>query len=156
VGINPNAVLVNMFDALERIAPGRVIAALGTGDSKSKKENELFRLPFGSVHERVEAVADVCRQVRELGLPVWVGGQSPVVRRLAEAEADAINVWAMTPEEVAAVDNVRVTWAGPPPEGDLSEHIAALDEAGAAWCIYGPPPSTDWPAFVERLAATRP
>jgi alkanesulfonate monooxygenase SsuD/methylene tetrahydromethanopterin reductase-like flavin-dependent oxidoreductase (luciferase family) len=153
VGVVPNAVLVNMFDTLGRMAPGRVIAGVGTGDSKSQKENELFGLPFGTVAERVAATAEVCRQARRLGLPVWVGGQSPSVRRLAAEEADAINVWAMTPEEVATVTDVEVTWAGPPPDGDLGGHIAALAEAGATWVIYGAPPSHDWPAFVDRLAA---
>ena len=153
IGVVPNAVLVNMFDGLERIAPGRVIAGVGVGDNKSQKENELFGLPFGTVAERVVAAADVCRHARQLGLPVWVGGQSPAVVRLAREEADAINVWGVTPIEVAAVDGVQVTWAGPPPEGDLAHHMAALEEAGATWCIYGPPPSTDWPAFVDRLGA---
>jgi alkanesulfonate monooxygenase SsuD/methylene tetrahydromethanopterin reductase-like flavin-dependent oxidoreductase (luciferase family) len=153
VGVVPNAVLVNMFDALERMAPGRVIAGVGTGDSKSQAENQVFGLPFGTVDERVAATADVCRGARALGLPVWVGGQSPRVRRLAADEADAINVWAMTPDQVATVTEVRVTWAGPPPEGDLGGHIAALAEAGATWVIYGAPPSADWPAFVDRLAA---
>ncbi len=152
VGINPTAVMVNMFDALERIAPGRVIAAVGVGDNKSLRENELFGLPFGSVDSRIAAAKEVCEGVRELGLPVWIGGQSPRVRRLAAAEADAINVWAMAPEDVASFDDVRVTWGGPPPEGDLATHMRALADAGATWCIYGPPPSTDWPKFVDRLA----
>jgi len=156
VGINPNAVIVTMFDTLERIAPGRVIAAIGLGDNKSQKEDELFGLPFGTLDQRVAAATDLCRRVRDLGLPVWIGGQSPRVRRLAAEEADAINLWALAPEQVASVDEVRVTWAGPAPEGDLSHHVAALAEAGATWCIYGPPPSTDWPAFVERLAAITP
>src|SRR3954452_5497262 len=39
VRVNPDAVLVNMFETLERIAPGRIIPCLGTGDSKSQKEN---------------------------------------------------------------------------------------------------------------------
>jgi hypothetical protein len=134
------------------MAPGRVIAGVGTGDSKSQKENELFGLPFGTVDERLAATAEVCRQARQLGLPVWVGGQSTKVRRLAVEEADAINVWAMTPAEVVAITDVPVTWAGPPPEGDLGEHIAALAEAGATWVIYGAPASGDWPAFVDRLA----
>ena len=157
IGVVPDAVLVNMFDAVERIASGRVIAGVGLGDRKSERENELFGLPFGSVAERVAAATDVCRQLRDLGLPVWVGGQSRFVRQLVLAEADAINVWAMHPDEVAAVDldGIRVTWAGAPPEGDLAEHMKLLEDAGATWCIYGPTPGTDWPAFVDRLAAAR-
>src|SRR5687767_12645108 len=57
VGVVPDAVLVNMFSALARIAPGRVIGGVGTGDNKSQKENQLFGLGFGTVGERIEATA---------------------------------------------------------------------------------------------------
>ncbi len=156
VGVLPNAILVNMFETLGRIAPGRFIAGLGTGDSKSQKENELFGLPFDTVAARAESVATVCRQVREIGLESWIGGSSKTVRRLAAEVADAINVWDVGPEVVASIDDVTVTWAGPPPAGELGPHAAALADAGATWVVYGPPPSTDWPAMVERVAAARP
>jgi hypothetical protein len=80
---------------------------------------------------------------------------SPIVRRMAAAEADALNVWAVPPTDVAtiaATEGIAVTWAGAPPEGDLAEHARAMADAGATWCIYGPPPSADWPAMVERVA----
>ena len=158
VGVVPDAVLVNMLESIGRMAPGRLIAGLGTGDSKSQKENELFGLPFESVPERIEAVRTCARSLRTVGIDVWVAGMSAPVRRLAASDADALNVWALPPADVAAMTasaDVAVTWAGPPAGDDLRSHVAELAAAGATWCVYGPPPSTDWPAMVERIAAAR-
>ena len=51
---------------------------------------------------------------------------------------------------VAGPPGVEVTWAGPPPPAaspPLAERLAALDEAGATWAIFG------WPVDVDELAA---
>src|SRR5687768_1661025 len=59
-----------------RIAPGRVIAGIGAGDSQSKEENDTFGLGFGTVHDRIERLrATVCAS-RDHGAPVWVGGHT--------------------------------------------------------------------------------
>src|SRR5205814_456082 len=80
VGVVPDAVLVTMLETLGRIAPGRVIAGLGTGDNKSRTENDRFGLGFEAVGERVEAVRRCARSLRAAGLPVWVAGMSAPVR----------------------------------------------------------------------------
>lgn len=159
VGVVPDAVLVNMHETLSRMAPGRLIAGLGTGDSKSKKENDLFGLPFEPVPGRVAAMGRCARALRATGIPVWMAGMSEPVRALAATDADALNVWGIPPEEVAAIvdaGDVAITWGGAPVSGDLRAHASALADAGATWCIYGPPSSVDWPAMVERIAGARP
>src|SRR5947209_9306003 len=83
VGLVPDAVLVNQLSTLARIAPGRVIGAIGTGDSKSAREHEVYHLAFQSVDERLAMLRDCCRRLHEAGLPAWLGGTSPAVRRIA-------------------------------------------------------------------------
>jgi alkanesulfonate monooxygenase SsuD/methylene tetrahydromethanopterin reductase-like flavin-dependent oxidoreductase (luciferase family) len=76
-----------------RIAPGRVIAGVGAGDSESREENESFGLGFASVAERVNELEQTARAVRDLGAEVWVGGLAPSVREVATREADGWNAW---------------------------------------------------------------
>ncbi|MSO78407.1 MAG: LLM class flavin-dependent oxidoreductase [Acidimicrobiia bacterium] len=115
-----------------RIAPGRVIAGVGAGDSESREENESFGLGFGSVSERVMELEETVRVVRDQGAPVWVGGLAPSVRGLAAREADGWNAWgvgpatflewarAMRPEAVRSP--FECTWSG----------LVVLDETDAA------------------------
>ena len=52
VGLVPDAVLAAQFTALARLAPGRVIAGLGTGDRLSEEENRAYGIPFAPAAER--------------------------------------------------------------------------------------------------------
>ncbi len=54
----PDAVLASQFVALEHLAPGRVIAGLGTGDRLSEEENRAYGIPFGSAAERRAEMVD--------------------------------------------------------------------------------------------------
>lgn len=80
-----------------RLAPGRVIAGIGAGDSESKEENESFGLGFGSVKERVRGLEETVRAARDQGAAVWVGGLAPSVREVATCEADGWNAWGISP-----------------------------------------------------------
>src|SRR5687767_9030889 len=93
VSLVPEAVLANGFATVARIAGPRVIAGVGTGDHLSRAENEAYEVPFGSVDDRLAALADACRRLRAKRVPVWVGGRSAMVRRVAAAEADGLNLW---------------------------------------------------------------
>ena len=150
----PGAVLVDALTTLDRIAGGRLIAGLGTGDSLTKPENLAYGVPFPRLSERLTALTNVTRALRERRVLVWIGGRSPEVRDLAGREADGWNCWDGSVDELAAFSGRGDrTWAGPPPsDGELSVHLRFLAEAGAAWVVYGPPPSTDWPRFVSELA----
>lgn len=154
VGLMPTAVLVNQCKTLARIAPGRLIAALGTGDSKSLMEHEMFGLPFLPRDERLALLEEACRRVRDAGITPWTSGGSAAVRAIAVRLGVPHNLWAVDASVVAAERDHVVTWAGPPPI-DVGAHLDSLAEAGATWAVYAPPPSTDWPAMVEKLAAGR-
>jgi len=54
--LRPPAALAAALDTAQRISRGRVIAAIGSGDSESRAENEAFGLPFGHMDTRVEAL----------------------------------------------------------------------------------------------------
>ena len=46
VGLAPNGILLGQFRALHLLAPGRIIAGLGTGDRLSEAENRAYGIPF--------------------------------------------------------------------------------------------------------------
>jgi len=118
----PPSSLASAVATASRIAPGRVVAAIGAGDSESREENETFGLGFGTMTERVDRLTAAVRATRDRGARVWVGGKAPAVREVAAAEADGWNAWGGTPERfettAAAVraDTVRpsfeCTWGG--------------------------------------------
>jgi alkanesulfonate monooxygenase SsuD/methylene tetrahydromethanopterin reductase-like flavin-dependent oxidoreductase (luciferase family) len=151
---NP-ALLAKMAATVDEIGGGRLILGVGTGDDLNHAENTGYGLPFfeakqrvASLREFLEVVSLLWRedratlegtyfQLHQAALypkpvqrprpPIWVGGRSPAIRRIAAAQADAWNAWGVTPEELAqgaaevaeharaagrAPEEVAVTWAG--------------------------------------------
>jgi Luciferase-like monooxygenase len=156
IGIVPDETLVAEFAALSSLAPGRVIAGLGTGDHLSADENRAYGLAFPPAHERRQALAFCAGRLLEMGLIVWVGGLSRATVEVAERVGAAANFWQATPERVA-LQAVRseVTWAGMV-RGDGGDevldaaHLLAvcrpLVSAGASWVVFG------WPVPLDELA----
>jgi alkanesulfonate monooxygenase SsuD/methylene tetrahydromethanopterin reductase-like flavin-dependent oxidoreductase (luciferase family) len=161
VGIQHDGVLAAMFSTMDRMGPGRVVAGLGIGDGLSREENEAFGIPFPKRPERLNQLIVTARILRQVGLPVWIGGSTPAMWQIAAAEADAVNLWntpvAMTEEAAPHVSTAEVTWAGldrRPEEGvSLSGHLAGLASAGTSWAIYAPLAGDD--GLAGRLAAAR-
>jgi len=157
VGIVPDETLVAQFAALHELAPGRVIAALGTGDRLSFDENRAYGLPPESAPERRAAVRRCARTLLDLGVTVWVGGNASATVAIAEEVGAVPNLWQATPERVAAQANrSEVTWAGMARPGGLREDLDAdeltaiagrLARAGASWLVFG------WPVRLAELAA---
>jgi alkanesulfonate monooxygenase SsuD/methylene tetrahydromethanopterin reductase-like flavin-dependent oxidoreductase (luciferase family) len=153
VGLVPNAVLLGQFRALDLLAPGRIIAGLGTGDGLSEAENRAYGIPFPPAAARRGDMVELGHALRALGIAVWVAGG--VAARVVEARAvgAALNVWDADPALVAArsqgPEAVEVTWGGPPPKGGagLETSILELAQAGATWAIFG------WPIDPGSLAA---
>ena len=119
VGLVPNAVLAAQFVALEGLAPGRVIAGLGTGDKLSEAENRAYGIPFPPAAARRAEMVELGRQLARAGLSVWVAGGVAGRTEEARAAGAALTVWdaapALVAERTAEPDAVEVTWAGPPP-----------------------------------------
>ena len=111
--LRPPATLAHLFDTVQRVSGGRVIAAIGAGDHESRSENESFGLDFGSMDDRVKALADAVVAASGRGYPVWVGGTSPAVR-VVGATADGWNRWGGSPAVFAKeAREVRALASGP-------------------------------------------
>jgi alkanesulfonate monooxygenase SsuD/methylene tetrahydromethanopterin reductase-like flavin-dependent oxidoreductase (luciferase family) len=153
--LRPAATLANSLMTANRVSNGRVIAAIGTGDSQSRAENEAFGLDFGTLVDRVKALHDAVRAAKGNGYPVWVGGRLAQVREVV-AIADGWNAWASEPAEFAAdaalvrdvCADATVSWAGlarPRDEGvdALTERLRAYVVLGAQWLIIAPVDSSN-------------
>jgi len=95
------AVLATVFDTVHRIAPGRLLAGIGSGDSESDSERAMFGLPEDDVTSRLAAIEVALDAVTGRGFPVWVGGRSAPVVAAAAARADAWNGWGLAAEGFA-------------------------------------------------------
>ncbi|MCU1461360.1 MAG: flavin-dependent oxidoreductase, F420-dependent methylene-tetrahydromethanopterin reductase, partial [Acidimicrobiales bacterium] len=138
VGLYPNAVLTHALATAARMADGRFIAGIGTGDALNRAENEAYGIPFAPAAERLAALADCCRRLVADGIPTWAGGLSPALRRVAAETADGWNGWALSAADWAlAASDVRAfaaeagratevacTWGG-------QVLVAATDRAAA-------------------------
>jgi len=147
----PPSSLAAAVGTVTRIAPGRVVAAIGAGDSESREENETFGLGFGTMTERVDRLTAAVRATRDLGARVWVGGTARAVCEVAAAEADGWNAWGGSSERfAAAAELVRATavrpsfectWGGLIVLGDDDASARAKAErlgAGAGVIVGGP------------------
>jgi hypothetical protein len=153
VGLVPNAVLLGQFSALAFLAPGRVIAGLGTGDRLSKAENLACGIPFTSSAERRGDMLELAQTLRGRDIEVWIAGGMAARTEETRAAGAALNVWDADPSLVASrtqrPDAVEVTWAGPPTRDDvvLREIVGEVGEAGATWVVFG------WPTDPVALVA---
>jgi alkanesulfonate monooxygenase SsuD/methylene tetrahydromethanopterin reductase-like flavin-dependent oxidoreductase (luciferase family) len=137
VGMVGDAHLVRQFRSLASIAPGRVIAAVGTGDAKSRDELEGYGLVFASADERRGAVERVARTLRE-EMTVWIGAGAEATNELARRLDVVLNVWDVEADRLATFSaSGPVTWAGPVRE-DLDGWLDELARAGAQWAIFAP------------------
>ena len=137
VGLVSSERLVEQFLTMASWAPGRVIAALGTGDRLSADENAAYGLEFQSADERRALVRGVGEALRD-AMPVWVGAGVEATNELARTLGAEINVWDVAPERVRELGASGPTnWAGPVPE-DLFATLDALRDAGATWAVLSP------------------
>jgi|SRR5690242_18762962 alkanesulfonate monooxygenase SsuD/methylene tetrahydromethanopterin reductase-like flavin-dependent oxidoreductase (luciferase family) len=124
--LRPPATLAHGLRTVARLAPGRLVAGLGAGDSESRTENESFGLGFGTLESRVGALRLAVEAARGHGFPVWVGGEAVNVGHVA-AEAEGWNRWGVTADAFAAEaasvrqmvgalgrdpDRFELTWGG--------------------------------------------
>jgi alkanesulfonate monooxygenase SsuD/methylene tetrahydromethanopterin reductase-like flavin-dependent oxidoreductase (luciferase family) len=126
------AMLRAALDTLDGIAPGRIIAGIGAGDDESLAEDTAFGVLPGDQSAtdlpsdpspgayRVARLEATVEALAGRSYPVWVGGLSPAVVRLAAAGANGWNRWGGGPADyAAAAERVRaaVVAAGRDPGG---------------------------------------
>jgi Luciferase-like monooxygenase len=134
VGLGDPEHLLAAFDVLAALAPGRVIAALGTGDRLSAAENEAYGLAYPSADERR---ADLRTIVTALAprQRVWVGAGGPATNAIALEAGIALNVWQRPVDDLPSAP--EVTWAGRF-DDDLEGHLSALAAAGVTYAVGVP------------------
>jgi hypothetical protein len=142
VGLVGTDRLVDEYLTLERVAPSRVICALGSGDKLSAAENEAYDIPVRSADERRALMAEAARALRER-MPIWFGAGNDETNRVAREVGATINLWDATPQRLRdTVASGEVSWAGPVP-ADLSATLDAVRDAGATWAIFAPDVDVD-------------
>ncbi|HZU80078.1 MAG TPA: hypothetical protein VE991_09205, partial [Acidimicrobiales bacterium] len=149
VGLVPDDQLLAQLLSLERLAPGRVIAGLGTGDRKSAPENAAYGIPYEPADERRLRLRSIAARLKEAGIPVWVGGGATATTELAAELGVAVNLWEAEPAALAGLAaHMEVTWAGPVPAepAQAARWLAEVRDAGATWAVCA------WPASLETLA----
>jgi hypothetical protein len=137
VGLVGTDHLVDEYLTLERVAPSRVICALGSGDKLSAGENEAYDIPVRSADERRALMAEAARDLTE-HMPIWFGAGNDETNRVAREVGATINLWDATPERIRDVAaSGDVSWAGPVPF-DLPATLDAVRDAGATWAVFAP------------------
>jgi alkanesulfonate monooxygenase SsuD/methylene tetrahydromethanopterin reductase-like flavin-dependent oxidoreductase (luciferase family) len=126
--------LVERFLTLNSLAPGRVIAGLGTGDELSKAEQIAYDTGYPTAEERWELLADAMEALRG-HVEIWCGAGLRETEEVARAHGATLNLWGATPARVRTVAaRGLVNWAGPI-EGSVSTTLDQLRDAGATWAV---------------------
>jgi alkanesulfonate monooxygenase SsuD/methylene tetrahydromethanopterin reductase-like flavin-dependent oxidoreductase (luciferase family) len=133
--LRPPATLAAALETVQRVSSGRLIAAIGAGDSQTRAENEAFGLPFGTMATRLEQLMAAIHAARGRGFPVWVGGKAAVVRETVVL-ADGWNVWGGDPTDFrenaalvrAVAPHATLTWGGLVLVGRDDSHAAQKAE----------------------------
>lgn len=138
VGLFSTSKLVEQYVTLDTLAPGRVIAALGTGDKLSADENMAYGLLYESAATRRGLLQETIVALAP-AIEVWCGAGSEKTNELARELGVALNLWGASAAFVRdAASSGAVTWAGT--LGD--DPAALLDDlcaAGASWVVAAPP-----------------
>jgi alkanesulfonate monooxygenase SsuD/methylene tetrahydromethanopterin reductase-like flavin-dependent oxidoreductase (luciferase family) len=164
-GLRDAGRLAALATSLDGVSGGRMILGVGAGDAGNDLEHRVFGVPSPAQADRREHLEETVRCVRALfegrawaggshvpamagpllppprdghGPPVWIGGSSDRLVRLAAREADAWNGWQMTPEtfagkarllrEEAGGREVAATWSGVALVGRDDADVAELLE----------------------------
>ncbi len=142
VSLVGTAKLVEQFATLDALAPGRVLAALGTGDQLSRDEDLAYGLGYPPAAERRAMLRDVATALPKT-MTLWVGAGLPATNRLARELGAVINLWGVAPEDVVEVGkDGPVSWGGPLGD-DAHATLTALMDAGATWAVSSEPSRLD-------------
>ncbi|HVA71322.1 MAG TPA: LLM class flavin-dependent oxidoreductase [Acidimicrobiales bacterium] len=142
VGLVATSKLVEQFTTLSALAPGRVIAALGTGDKLSEAEQVAYGLGHLAADQRRHLLGEAIDALAPL-LSVWCGAGSAQTNQLARDRGVVINLWGAPPGAVRELSlSGEVSWAGPLGE-DVEVTLGALEGAGATWAVAAAPLQLD-------------
>ena len=98
--LRPPEVLAHTFATLDLISGGRLVVAIGAGDSQSDAENTAFGVALDTMEERVARLDAARAATQARGLSTWIGGTAAAVRSIA-ALADGWNKWGGSAADLA-------------------------------------------------------
>jgi alkanesulfonate monooxygenase SsuD/methylene tetrahydromethanopterin reductase-like flavin-dependent oxidoreductase (luciferase family) len=162
IGLLSDELLVASLRSLDRIAPGRFVAGIGTGDSESAPENIAFGISYEHADRRIESLRWCASRLIGEGVNVWIGGGSrpgSLATALAFELGATVNLWQASVAAIAAVVErglKDVTWGGvvgrppgvpsDPSVEEIARHLDSLAKAGVSWAVCV------WPPSIEKLA----
>lgn len=125
------AALVACLDTVARISGPRLLVGIGSGDEESRVEDEAFGLEVPA-ERRLALVEAAVAAASGRGYPVWLGGSSAAMRRLAALHGDGWNSWGTEAARFARLaGEVRRLAAK---DGRGGAHVAG---AGGFACTWG-------------------
>ena len=139
VGLVSTHHLVAAFTTLATVAPGRVIAAIGTGDRLSADENLAYGISTLDAASRRALLAETARELTG-SMPVWFGAGASATNELARELGVTVNLWNATVEAVKdQAAEGPVSWAGPvpTPASRTADLLDDLARAGVSWVVLG-------------------
>ena len=140
IGLVSDDVLCSQFRALDAISPGKVIAAIGTGDKLSAEENLAYGIDFAPAEVRRASLRSVAERLSSEGIEVWIGGGAQPTLDIARDLGVTVNLWSPTLDRVERqAAATSVTWAGLAPSDDdeLAHLCGDLERAGVTWAVFG-------------------
>jgi alkanesulfonate monooxygenase SsuD/methylene tetrahydromethanopterin reductase-like flavin-dependent oxidoreductase (luciferase family) len=187
--LRPPGLTAKLAATIDLISGGRLILGVGTGDALDRGEHEAFGLPELGPSERRAHLEGTVRAwkdlfagraspggrlvqplsgpllpppVRDGGPPIWIGGRSEAIVRIAARVADGWNGWGPDLEEFGARTRllhdeaaragrhgVEATWSGivlvAASEEEAEAGVRARDAKGMA--------PVAWSGGAERFAA---
>ncbi|MGH9291256.1 MAG: LLM class flavin-dependent oxidoreductase [Acidimicrobiales bacterium] len=149
IGLVPEAVLYRSLRGLQAICGERLLAGIGTGDSKSADEERRNGIAFLGPAERRRLLLALCGRLVGAGIETVVGAGHEETSRAAQALGAGVNFWAVAPEDMVPLrEGGPISWAGPlgKDPGAASASIRSLSAAGAGWVIWA------WPSSVSVVA----
>lgn len=137
VGLVAPELLISQFRTLGSLAPGRVVAPIGTGDRLSADENRAYGIAYPSASERQDLLAEVVREIRH-DFEVWVGAGAARTNAIARELGVALNVWNVAANDVSSdIRDGAWNWAGNA-RPDLQAQLDEMRDAGATWAVFSP------------------
>lgn len=151
VGLVPDDVLISQLLTLDALSQGRLIAGVGTGDSKSAAENLAYGIPMAPMAERLSSLQKVVTKLVSEGVESWVGAGRPETNAMARKCGATLNLWGVPPSRVGEEARLpgQVSWAGVWPKAGISaaaRRFNELIEKGATWAVV------TCPGDVELIA----
>ncbi|MEX1047870.1 MAG: LLM class flavin-dependent oxidoreductase [Actinomycetota bacterium] len=164
-GLRHPGMLAKLAASIDHMSGGRMILGIGTGDRNDELEVEAFGLPSLPMDQRRVQLSETIDAVKSLfrgnryaggnhvpamtgplapppstagGPPVWVGGKSDALVRIAAERGDGWNAWGASAEEFAeksrdmltwgAGRQIETSWSGIAVIGEDDEEAARLQE----------------------------